>query len=52
MFLRACRNYGMNEVDVFQTQDLYETKSMYTVSIYHYYINNYKQYIYIYTIPI
>ncbi|KAK2164114.1 hypothetical protein LSH36_68g01041 [Paralvinella palmiformis] len=31
MFLRACKEYGMNEVDTFQTQDLYETKSMYSV---------------------
>ena len=34
MFLRACRNYGMKEVDVFQTQDLYETKAIYSVSIF------------------
>ena len=32
-FLRACRNYGMKEVDVFQTQDLYEAKAIYSVSI-------------------
>lgn len=30
-FLLACRDFGMKEVDVFQTQDLYEAKSMYTV---------------------
>ena len=33
MFLRACKEYGMNEVDTFQTQDLYETKSMYSVGV-------------------
>ena len=32
MFLKACRAYGMNEVDTFQTQDLYEGKSIYSVS--------------------
>ena len=32
MFLRACREFGMKEVDTFQTQDLYEVKAMYSVS--------------------
>lgn len=32
MFLKACRAYGMKEVDTFQTQDLYEAKGVYSVS--------------------
>lgn len=31
MFLKACRNFGMKEVDTFQTQDLYEAKAMFSV---------------------
>ncbi len=33
MFLRACRSYGMKEVDTFQTQDLFEAKAIYSVSL-------------------
>ena len=31
MFLKACREFGMKEVDTFQTQDLYEAKAVFTV---------------------
>ena len=33
-FIRACKEWGMEEVDTFQTQDLYEAKSIYSVSEY------------------
>ncbi|XP_013387823.1 muscle-specific protein 20-like [Lingula anatina] len=31
LFLTACKQLGMKDVDVFQTQDLYEGKNMYIV---------------------
>ncbi|XP_046344794.1 calponin-2-like [Haliotis rufescens] len=31
MFTAACSRYGMNNLDIFQTGDLYEVKAMYTV---------------------
>ena len=35
LFIKACLNYNMNRVDIFQTLDLYEAKSMYSVSYGH-----------------
>ena len=32
-FLKACRDLGMQDIDVFETGDLYVAKSMYTVSL-------------------
>lgn len=31
VFLKACKNWGMKEVDTFQTQDLYDMKALYSV---------------------